>query len=198
MAGADVRTVGQGEVAVDAQKEAVTDGIVAVEFAKIAVAVAGPTYFMLVDLSNSSGAYRHESTGSIHLVGFSAAINKSQSGGVWIVRLGTILAIDAVNVTIGFLDIGQLVNDSTNTFVAQQTTNLFPVSLSLKVVNGDYEKLAVNSKVTSTELTTASLIEDVSGGTVNPAVGDLLIRLERTSGGGDSDINYTAQYRTVK
>jgi hypothetical protein len=182
---------------VDTQGNSVDDAIVGVEFLKADVSSAGPTYFCIIDLDNANGGHKHSASGHIELAAFAAVIDKSSSGAQWNAKLGTILAINGSEATIGFLAGGSIIADNTAAFVSSRQRVLFPLTISLEVNAGDYVDFATNNKATNAELTTAVTIEDITGANITPAVGDLVARLERTSGGGDATFAYTAQYRTV-
>jgi hypothetical protein len=183
-------------IQVDALEKAVTEDVVAVEY-RVILATAGPTYLLLIDLDNEGGFYKHTATGSIQALAASAQLSKTKAGDQWEVDIGVVLAINASEATLGFLEGGALSASDTSTFRAQNRNTLFPVTLSLKVVSGDFDKIATNFKQTNGDLTTSTLIDDIGGVGRVPAVGDVVIKVVRSSGNGAAAIFYTIGYRTV-
>jgi len=187
-------------VQVDAFGKAVAepggDPIVVVEYRKV-LAVAGPTYLLLIDKDNAGGKYKHVTDGPIHVHGGAAAIVKEKVGDQWRSDVGVILSIDGSEAVIGYLEGGSVAAINVDSFVGAARGELFPIPMSLEVDAGDFKYVATNYKDTDTNVTTGSSLEDIGGVGRAPVVGDAIIKVERLSGSGQAQIFYTMRYRTV-
>ncbi len=146
--------------------------------------VGATSYFMGVDLSNSSGAYKHSSGSAIKLVGVSSSATKVYAVDDWNVRIGTVLSISGSSSVIGWLRFGALLLRNTLMLEVSTVDKDFPVPVDLGVSGGDYLKIAAGNKETVAAVNTGATLPDVSGVAVTPDVGDLIVRAERVTGTG--------------
>lgn len=185
-----------GVIPVDSEGELLTDGWVFFEFLKT-ITAAGPSYFIAVDLSNSSGDFPHTETGGITLARASGFLDKDTANASWEADVGIILAIDGTNATLLFLAALSNNTDKTNSFLATQTFASYPIALPFKVVGGELPKFISNNVVVTTDINTGSSLEDTGGNSIAPAVGDLIIKVERTTGSGEAIYGLSGSYLTV-
>ena len=186
--------------AIDSLGQPVDEGIVRVEMEQtILAAVNGtPDYFMLIDLSNASGDYKHTLTGSIQCVNLTAAFSKLRANDVWTMDIGVILRIDATDADIGFLAAGSLVLDSTIVFNIKGSHGNYPVIVNLDETSGDFSDIATNlTELNDANVNAVGTIPDIGGVAQTPAVGDIVLRMLRTTGNDDATSVVTMDYRTV-
>ncbi len=181
---------------VDTAGELLTEGLVFVVFRK-SLTTAGPTYFMLVDLDNAGSDYKHTDTGEIQLLRIIGAIDKEQANAQWTAEAIVVLAATASNVTYARIGAGTVRADKTDVLVEKTDFAAVPIAIPLKVTGGDFEKIATNTKIVTTDITDASNLENIAGNNRNPAPGDMLIRVERVAGSGNAELSYGLIYRTV-
>lgn len=183
-------------IAVDSEGNIVTEDIVFFEFVKL-VTVVGPSYFIAIDLSNSSGDYPHTETGGINIVRASSFLDKDTANDSWEAGVGVITAINATDATINFVAFLGNSTSKTASFLSVNSLLAYPLTLPLKVVGGELPKVVSNNIVTTTDINTGSSLEDTAGDLIAPAVGDLIVKIERTAGNGNSEYGLGGSYYTV-
>lgn len=154
-------------------------------------------YFLLVDLNNAGGAYKHTLTGAIRAARFSAFINKENANARWLVQLGVVLAIDGTSATIAWIPGGEVTTLKNDDLIDVNGSDAFPIVFPFDVESGDLKYVASNDKLTTTDLNTGVKIPNVAGVDQTPEVGDAILRAERITGIGQAEISYTAWYYTV-
>jgi hypothetical protein len=169
------------------------DKVVAVSY-RVDPITAATTYLLGIDLDNPGGVYKHAAGTAIRLAGVHGTLLKVTTANQWRVFVGTVLAINAVDATIGWIGFGALGAQDTGSIQEVTTVLPFPILADLSFSAGDYTKIAASHKETTTALNTGSLIPDVSGVNRTPAVGDLVLRVERISGGSNALIHYLFWY----
>ncbi len=164
----------------------------------LAAVTGTPDYFMLIDLSNAGGGYKHTESGSIQCINLGVAFSKLRSNDVWAMDVGVILRIDGTDADIGFLAGSSLVLDSTIVFNLKGSHGNYPVIVDLAESGGDFASIASNVvEFNDSDLNTGGTINDVSGAAQTPAVGDVVLRMLRTVGNDDATSVVTMDYRTV-
>ncbi len=168
------------------------DLLVAANYAK--EGVTATTYYMLIDLS--SAAYPHDNTGTrLVLAGAAVAALKSQSSARWAVQLGVVLEIDAVDSKIGWLPVVSAFLRDTSKFEVDRIVSLFPNLLDLAQSTGAYAKIATSLAESGiAQVNTGIVLEDALGGSVAPALGDLVLRAEKIDGAGTLGFSVGVQY----
>jgi hypothetical protein len=156
--------------------------------------IAATTYYILIDLNNSSGAYKHTSGTAIKAAGVHALVAKDTSSDQWIINVGTVLSINATQAVIGWVRFGNQNVVDTGVFQHEITLTTFPYLSNFTVSGGDYKYIADNFKETVTAINTSTSIEDISGGTYVPAVGDLILRPTLVTGTGTLLVHYHLWY----
>lgn len=160
--------------------------------------IADTTYLMLIDLDNYGGygQYKHVMDTCLNLAGVHGTFRKSNITDDWGCYIGCVLAIDGSQATIGWLRFGTAgLRDTANTQNVE-TNFTFPLVMCLDVVNGDYVRILTNFKETTGAVNTGTTLEDASGNMRTPAVGDLLMKVQKFSGTGTVTIHYFAWYCT--
>lgn len=169
------------------------DKVVAVSYVKFDVAVT--TYYILIDLSNTTTYPHANGTGGIFIARSNAKGLKTNSGAKWAVTAFVILRIDGTDADIAALPgISFSLRDASTLSSPEQIINFFPVMLDLTVVAGAMVNTLSNHIETVTAVNTGVTLEDAAGNNVAPAVGDFVIRAELISGGGTVDFAVGAQY----
>lgn len=163
-----------------------------------APATASPTYRLLIDLSNAAGAHKHVLAGPARLLYLTSWLEKQRSTAAWEAALGTILAIDDTEATVGYIEAGWVSAHRTDRFAERRHDPPYPSIIPLDVLSGDYRFIGTSQKVTTTDLNTGVTIGDIGGNPQTPAVGDVIVRALRTSGGGDAEFYFGAHYYTVE
>ena len=159
-----------------------------------AAAIAATTYVMLIDLSDAGGDYKHAGTSSIKLASISASLVKSTIGAQWKSVIGVILAVNATDATILWLDGAALFSLDTSALERHKATAL-PWPADLLVTAGDLADVAGGFAESGiTEVNTTGTLNNVEGNAKTPAVGDLVLRIEQISGGGTAEVHYSARY----
>ena len=172
-----------------------TKSLVAVNYRQ--TGISSTTYLMLIDINNAggSGPYKHGvDAGGIKLYGFHGTMLKSIVNDSWRVFVGAILSIDGTSAVIGWVRPGSIGLQTTGDAQIVETVLQYPVPVDFTVNNGDYTNIATSFKETVTAVNTGVLINDVSGTGRTPAVGDLLLRVEKVSGLGNVLIHYFSWY----
>ncbi len=186
--------------AIDSLGQPVDEGIVRVEMEQTILAAANgvPDWFMLIDLDNTGGGYNHVETGSIQCVNLTTEFSKLRANDIWTMDVGLILRIDGTDSDVGFLAAGSLMLDSTIVFNLAGSHGNYPVIVNLEIDTGDFTDMATNlTEAAITTLNTGGTIDDVFGDAQTPAVGDVVLRMLRTSGNDDATSLVTMDYRTV-
>ena len=82
-------------VQIDSRENPITGdkSVVLVEMTQT-VSAAGPTYFLLIDLDNTGGAYKHTDTTAIRIVKLVNEVVKSVIADKWVVKVGVVTTID--------------------------------------------------------------------------------------------------------
>ena len=112
----------------------------------------------------------------------------------WNSVYGCILSIDDSEATIGYLQLGSLYAADTNQFIDRYALQTFPVELDLTISGSDYSKVTVSETETTSDINTGVTLKDAVGNDVTPAVGDLVVRANRTTGNGDATVHYSLWY----
>ncbi len=184
-------------VAIDMHGKAITEDVVHVEYRKT-VSAGGVTWLLVIDLDNTSGAYKHTETGYVQILGGAASLGKDKVGDQWTAQIGVITRIDGTNADVAFIEAGSLRAKNTAVFDSRAGQILFPVVFSLEQSGGVLAHVATNfTELAITALNTGMTLEDVSAASQTPAVGDMVSRVERVSGSGDATVVYGFAYRTV-
>jgi hypothetical protein len=160
-----------------------------------AAALGGTTYILMIDLSDGDGGdYKHVGSSSIKLTTVTGSLVKSSIGSQWRSIVGIIMAIDATEATIHWLDAATLFALDTST-VEQHKATIVPSVLDLEVsggamVNssGGYDEAGV------TAVNTTGTLNNVVGNAKTPAVGDMVLRVTQNSGGGTAETAYSVRY----
>jgi hypothetical protein len=153
-------------------------------------------YFLLIDLDNAggSGPYLHESGDGIKVTKIRATLIKDNVADQIIAFMGVILSIDATEATIGYTKIGTIGLRDTLAKQADERLDFYPNLLDLTVSSGSFDKIATSYEVTTTDLKTSSSIPDVGGTNRTPAVGDLVLKIERKLGSDTALFHYFLSY----
>jgi len=156
---------------------------VGVDFYKAGIG-AGPTWYILIDLDNSTGDYPHTYAAGegIQVRGYNTHMIKSTNNAQWDVLFGVILAINGTQATIAYFAFATVhITDTTNLSVFQQGTFTGDL-LDLTVSGGTISNVVAGLKQTTTSVNTGTPLTDAAGNSVTPAVGDVVYRVERTGG----------------
>lgn len=154
------------------------------------------TDFLLIDLDNGGGSYRHQADGlKLVLHDVSSHLIKSKAGDVWDAVVGVILRISGTDADIAFFQFGAIHNTDQSDFTTRNINDLYKLELDLAVLGGQLRNVAAGMvELADTTVNTATPIDDVSGTPVVPAVGDLILRVNRT-GTGEALVHYAIWYR---
>lgn len=139
--------------------------------------VSVTTYYCLVDLSNTT-TWPHDSTGRIDVSGYRVEMDRNTFNGS--VAVGVVTAISGSNCTVTYFR-EWLVDSSTGGIYSHHEIDT-PNQTKLNQSDGILTRYFSNNAETTTSVTTASTLASPSGSTVTPAVGDILLRISRTSG----------------
>lgn len=166
---------------------------VAAEFYKSAV--SSTTYFVFIDLSNAGSDYKHSGTSSVKLISASARIIKERIISQWKAVVGVVLSIDGTSATIGWLHAVSLYAMDTARVINEGVQGGKIFGIDLAQTAGDFDYIASGNIETGiTAVNTGSNLENVKGNTVNPAVGDVILKIENVSGGGSIEASYSITY----
>ena len=97
-----VQTVGQ----LDSRGEPIVSDLLRMVENREVFTVAGPSWGMLIDVSNGGGKYKHTGGTAIRVVAGTSAARKEKSNDQWEFRIGAILRIDGTNADVGFIEQG--------------------------------------------------------------------------------------------
>lgn len=150
---------------------------------RVASITISPTFLMLIDLDNPSGVYKHTYTSGRGIVvsGINAAGVKVPISSSWAVFPLLVVAIDGSQADVVALRPGILSMRDTSQVQREFLTMLYPQHMDCAVLGGSLRSMAANTQV-ETGLNTAMTCNDVSGAARTPAVGDLILKVQRISG----------------
>jgi hypothetical protein len=171
------------------------DKVVAVSYVKLGIAAT--SYYMLIDLSNSSGDYPHaNTTGGVFVAGSNSKGVKGNSGAKWAVEVFVITRIDGTDADlVGIPSISFSLRDASVLSLPEQVIHFFPTMLDLTVSAGALVNTLSNFTLTNVAaINTGITLEDAGGNSIAPAVGDVIIVAELISGGGVLDFSMGMQY----
>jgi hypothetical protein len=171
----------------------VAEKFVAVEFYNSAI--TNTTYFILIDLDGGGGDYKHSGSSSVKVVSSSARIIKERMISQWKSMIGIILAINGTDATIGWLHAVSLYATDTARLKSEigQSTKIFGIDLAQTAGDFDYI-VAGNIETNVTAVNTGANLDNVKGNAVTPAVGDVILKVEKVSGGGSAEVSYSMTY----
>jgi hypothetical protein len=154
-------------------------------------------FLILIDLSDTVN-YRHNLTGALEIFQIAAIMQKSAAAASWEQFVGVVLAVTGVNVTVAYLEAGTIVEPGILARVEED--RVFVPSLDLRVTSGALARGVVFSLVTETAINSASTIRTSRPGapTATPQVGDLILRVQKLSGGGTLRAREFVHYRGVE
>jgi hypothetical protein len=159
-----------------------------------AAALSGTTHILFIDLDDGGGHYRHAGSSSIKIVQIAGSIVKSTIGAQWRAIVGIVVAIDATDATMHWLDAATLFALDTST-VEQHKATVLPAALDLEVSGGALTKFAGGFIETGvTAVNTTGTLNNVVGVAKTPAAGDMVLRVTQDSGGGTAEAAYSARY----
>lgn len=169
------------------------DKIVGLSFYK--EGVAATTYYMGIDLSNTTD-FKHAAGTGIRLVTSIGKAIKSNIGAKWAVQLLVVLRIDGTDSDLAVLAQASVsLQDTSALSRLEQVVDLWPHVANLSVSGGALTSILTNLIETGvTAINTGVTLEDAAGNTPTPAVGDLLIRADLISGSGTLDFAYGLHY----
>jgi len=148
-----------------------------------AVALTGDTYFVLIDLSDTTN-YPHSATNDIVITGWHHSMNLSDAV-VWLYCLGVVTAIDGSGATARVF---------TRPFPDISAT--FTVHQSVQVPGGGIEGSNVMAADTSIAAVTTSTDLASPAGTTQAQVGDIIIIADEVSGSGALTFSVGLSYWT--
>lgn len=139
---------------------------------------AATRYYGLIDLSDTTN-WPHTETGAIHLSFIRFATDKANAAR-GSVALGVIVRIDGTSADISYVGNLSFIEADNNSVT--ESVNLAPTQLKCNVVGG---RLAFfKASVTETNVTAVNTANPMPFGyTFTPAVGDLVMRIQTTTGG---------------
>lgn len=150
-------------------------------------------YYDLIDLDGPD--YKHTPGSAAKVIGIAGKGLKTNSGSQWAIQLAVILRIDGTDADLGILPGGSISLRDTSIFGASESFIIFPAFLDLEVSGGDFVKIANGfQELGVTDINTGTTIEDALGNNVTPAVGDVLLRVNRIQGAGTLSFAYGVQY----
>jgi hypothetical protein len=170
--------------------------VVGVSFGKFGpAAISATTFYMGIDVSNTTD-YRHTAGTKIVVVQTVGKAQKSNAGAKWALRLAVVIRIDGTDADLSIMPASSVsLQDTSKLSTDEQINNFWPHVPSLGVTAGELTKVASNTiEYNVAAVNTATLLEDVAGNTVVPAVGDLLIGAELIAGAGTFEFAYGIQY----
>lgn len=151
------------------------------------------TYYVFVDLDGAQ--YKHTSGSAAIVTGLSGKALKEKVGAEWAIQLIVVLRIDGVDADLGILPTASISLQKTSSFIGETQANYFPTLLDLTVLAGDFTKISNGYKeLNVSDVNTGITFSDVFGANVTPAVGDILLRVNKISGTGGVEFSYGMQY----
>jgi hypothetical protein len=178
---------------VDSRNEITTDRdrAVIIDIYKDAVP-AGPTYYLVIDIDNTGGKYKHGAGTKIVVLGGVGSLGKSQTGSSWTITHGVILSYSSPNADIAWLRLGSMNALSSEKAGENFSGFIFPLEADLEVTGGDLTKIGASWKETGVAI--GATVEDAFGDSQTPAVGDTVFRVERIGGSGDATFHTSWWY----
>ena len=159
--------------------------------------LSASAYFLFVDLDNEGGKYPHIAGDHILIANFLACALKSNASDTWCARIGVVVAIDETEATIEYMEMGTLPLRDASVLRCESQHLVSVMNLSMKVTDGTLEHVLTNNVTTTSDLNTGTTIEDVAGDQRTPAVGDILLRIDKMSGSGTLTCQYQLWYGVV-
>lgn len=135
-------------------------------------------YAILVDLSDTSG-FKHDQTGRIDISYMSMQIDKETTARGR-VAIGVITAIDGTNATIRYF--ASILFDNSADDHLTRDRNFSPSQVKCGVSGGALTKIVSNDSETTASVNTGVSLNSSTGSTVTPAVGDIIIKMDRLAG----------------
>ena len=131
---------------------------------------------------------------TIFLNYISATAVKSKTNSAWQVAFGVITSIDGTDADIAFLDLGQIALLDTLNLSGERNVVLED-GINLTVSGGSLTQGTVGYTETTTDVNTGITLNDSTGSSVTPAVGDIICKVENIDNTSDLDIYYSVGYR---
>jgi hypothetical protein len=180
------------------------DDYVAVIYRKTGVlsgsAAGSSAYFLFIDLDNAGGAgpYKHGSGSSLLVGQIDATARKDQIGAQFISFIAVIKAINGTQATLVLIRPGNVGLRDTSTSQRDAKLDAFPFPLDLTVSGGSMSRIATggDGEVTTTAVNTGITLPDVGGTGRTPAVGDVLLKVDKVAGLSTASLlfNYYVSY----
>lgn len=144
--------------------------------------IQATTYAILVDLSDTTH-WKHDQTGRIDLSYISMQVDRAANS-VGTLYVGIVTRVDATNGDISYIRTLQFQNNSETHLL--RTDNFSPSQYKLGVVGGSFNSGIITNKESNISAvnTVTALNSPLGTATVIPAVGDMIIKYEHTSGSG--------------
>lgn len=156
--------------------------------------IIGPSLWtVLIDVDDRGGVgpYKHASGSTIVLKHGRFRLTKSSPTSRWKVRLGVILDIDGTSADIAIFESLTLALENAGDLHASSVLGPHPFQLDLAAsLTGLTQGLTPVETVTA--VNTGAMLPDATGTSITPAIGDLLIHIEKLSGGGGVTANVQA------
>lgn len=160
--------------------------------------VTSSCYFLLVDLNNVSGSYRHNSStlSSIRVSSLKGQAERTHILDKWRIKLGVVVSTTTSSSQIVWLSPGSqafLDANSLTTTALEIDRNV----LDLTVQSGSLQRIANNYVESLNDLSSQTSLLDVGGRSVSVEPGDLVLRVQRlTNHGGSLSLHYHLWYQT--
>lgn len=151
----------------------------------IALSLTGTFYGIAIDLDNfnGSGSYKHLGNSSVKITAARISAYKSDVLSEWTLEGGTILSIGPTSSSIGWLSPASLDMRATEISSGELVINTFPMYTDLSCSNGSYDYVVTNNVESNVNVTTSIPLYDGSLTLRTPAVGDVVFRVKKVSGG---------------
>jgi len=152
-------------------------------------------YFLLVDLDNPDGYFKHDSASSeegVRLLGVHGTLINADIRSKWEASIGTVLDITGSDATIGWIQAGVVKLRDTGAIQGTTTVVVPPLDMRLHVENNDYKYITTNFKETVTDLDSSTLVESAGGQNSLVEIGDLILKVEKIT----ANANVLAHYMT--
>ncbi len=173
------------------------DNVVGADLFKSGITGASAAYYLAIDLSNGSGNYKHTVTsGGVILFGLTGSFIKTNLASVWDIDIGIIRTINGTQANIAWLEIGSIHSKDSSRAEWDLNYWFFPVKINLTVSGGVLTKIVTGNTENITAVNTAITLSDASNTNATPAVGDVVVRVNRASGSGTADLHLSFWYLT--
>lgn len=172
----DAKVTSDGEVAV---VNAESERDVAIHFN--VDAVAATDYYILVDLSDTTN-FPHNETGKIHMSYIEIEVDKASNTNAS-VEIGIITRIDGTDADMEYpIELHFLRNGETR---VEKKTKYSPSQLKFSISGGTMDKTITNSIENNVAAVNTGVTLDSPRGisTITPAVGDIIVKYDYSSGG---------------